>query len=268
MAEEETLLASEAPLKRKLDDVTEAAGCKQLRDCHSGDVAAAERTSSAVESAQYDKANTEEIEEIDGNVAKNGELKRVAEDGGSATAGFEESEVVGEGEVLEEHGKEEKEDEAEEEEDDDEEELSEIDTEDDDAEEDAESEEDDSEESSDEEGEEERITSTSSSLQAASKGKGIDKGKGKEKEVVDIKGKGIMVVDKGKGKAKVEDDATAGSDGEHDEDDAGYLSEDPLDEVDLNNILPTRTRRHSSSTHYDFVDMGDDGDDDDDDSDA
>lgn len=87
--------------------------------------------------------------------------------------------------------------------------------------------------------------------------------KGKEKE--DIKGKGKdILVDGGKGKAKAED-----SDEDlNDENDAGYLSEDPFEEVDLNNILPTRTRRRSGQpVHYDFAEFGDD-DDEEDDSDA
>lgn len=60
-------------------------------------------------------------------------------------------------------------------------------------------------------------------------------------EVNDPKGKGILKDDKGKGKLIEEsedsgDSGTGSSDGESD------LSDDPLTEVDLNNILPSRTR--------------------------
>ena len=66
-------------------------------------------------------------------------------------------------------------------------------------------------------------------------------------EVVDRKGKGILVEDKGKGKLieEKEDDEDDGdsSDGAAQSDGDSDLSEDPLAEVDLENILPTRTRR-------------------------
>lgn len=60
-------------------------------------------------------------------------------------------------------------------------------------------------------------------------------------EVNDPKGKGILKDEKGKGKLIEEsedsdDSGTGSSDGESD------LSDDPLTEVDLNNILPSRTR--------------------------
>lgn len=59
-------------------------------------------------------------------------------------------------------------------------------------------------------------------------------------EVVDRKGKGIMTDDKGKGKLieESEDSKEQGSESDGDSD----LSDDPLAEVDLDNILPTRTR--------------------------
>lgn len=59
-------------------------------------------------------------------------------------------------------------------------------------------------------------------------------------EVVDQKGKGIMTDDKGKGKLieESEDSKDCGSESDGDSD----LSDDPLAEVDLDNILPTRTR--------------------------
>lgn len=69
-------------------------------------------------------------------------------------------------------------------------------------------------------------------------------------EVVDRKGKGILVEDKGKGKLIAEeehededDDDDDSSNGAAQSDDDSDLSEDPLAEVDLDNILPTRTRR-------------------------
>lgn len=59
-------------------------------------------------------------------------------------------------------------------------------------------------------------------------------------EVVDRKGKGIMTDNKGKGKLieESEDSKDCGSESDGDSD----LSDDPLAEVDLDNILPTRTR--------------------------
>ncbi|KVI09251.1 glutamic acid-rich protein [Cynara cardunculus var. scolymus] len=63
---------------------------------------------------------------------------------------------------------------------------------------------------------------------------------------IDRKGKGIMKDDKGKGKLIEEseeddsdDDGASESDGDDD------LSDDPLAEVDLDNILPSRTRRRT-----------------------
>ncbi|KAI3748166.1 hypothetical protein L6452_11074 [Arctium lappa] len=66
---------------------------------------------------------------------------------------------------------------------------------------------------------------------------------------IDRKGKGIMKDDKGKGKLIEEseeddsdDDGVSESDGDDDDD----LSDDPLAEVDLDNILPSRTRRRTA----------------------
>ncbi|XP_027080564.1 uncharacterized protein [Coffea arabica] len=60
-------------------------------------------------------------------------------------------------------------------------------------------------------------------------------------EIVDRKGKGIMRDDKGKGKlvevSRDSSDSGSESDAESD------LSDDPLAEIDLDNILPSRTRR-------------------------
>lgn len=79
------------------------------------------------------------------------------------------------------------------------------------------------------------------------------------------RGKGVDAAkDKGKGKKKVED---SDDDNNLDEDDGGDLSEDPLDEVDPSNILPSRTRRHTAQpVQYDFGNGS--GDDSEDDSDA
>ncbi|KAL6562992.1 hypothetical protein OROHE_005579 [Orobanche hederae] len=76
-----------------------------------------------------------------------------------------------------------------------------------------------------------------------------------EAEIVDKKGKGIMRDDKGKGKM-VEDSEDDDSDGHDDDDssddsdsdfsdglDGSDLEDDPLAEVDLDNILPSRTRQ-------------------------
>ncbi|CAK9175168.1 unnamed protein product [Ilex paraguariensis] len=60
-----------------------------------------------------------------------------------------------------------------------------------------------------------------------------------EKADVDRKGKGILVEDRGKGKLIEESDDSIGSDGDSD------LSDDPLAEVDMDNILPSRTRRRA-----------------------
>ncbi|KAM5582101.1 protein bfr2 [Rosa sericea] len=74
------------------------------------------------------------------------------------------------------------------------------------------------------------------------------------KSVVDRKGKGIMRDDKGKGILIEEEDEDGEEDSDDDDsssDDGGSefedgdsdLSDDPLAEVDLDNILPSRTRR-------------------------
>ncbi|XP_057506312.1 uncharacterized protein LOC130789546 [Actinidia eriantha] len=87
-------------------------------------------------------------------------------------------------------------------------------------------------------------------------------------EVVDRKGKGILRDDKGKGKMIDGSDDT--SDGLDDSDgDSSDLSDDPLAEVDLDNILPSRTRGrvHRPGVHI-SDDLGNNVDDDRDDSDA
>ncbi|CAN6907883.1 unnamed protein product [Brassica oleracea] len=60
---------------------------------------------------------------------------------------------------------------------------------------------------------------------------------------IDRKGKGISREDKGKGKLIEVDESDDSDDG--DEYDESDLSDDPLAEVDLDNILPSRTRRRS-----------------------
>jgi hypothetical protein len=79
-----------------------------------------------------------------------------------------------------------------------------------------------------------------------------------EEPVVDRKGKGIMRDDKGKGKMIEEEDED--DDDSHDSDDSdddsdgnvsgsdSDFSDDPLAEVDLDNILPSRTRRRTAQT--------------------
>lgn len=94
-----------------------------------------------------------------------------------------------------------------------------------------------------------------------------------EEEEVDRKGKGISREDKGKGKMiEVEEsDESDDDDDEDDEDGDEYdesdLSDDPLAEVDLDNILPSRTRRRSIQPGV-FIsnDRGGVNEDDDDDS--
>ncbi|CAN8305378.1 unnamed protein product [Cochlearia groenlandica] len=71
-----------------------------------------------------------------------------------------------------------------------------------------------------------------------------------EDEIVnDRKGKGISREDKGKGKLieeEEEDDDSEDIDDDEDVDDESDFSDDPLAEVDLDNILSSRTRRRSS----------------------
>ncbi|KAJ0973548.1 hypothetical protein J5N97_021507 [Dioscorea zingiberensis] len=96
-------------------------------------------------------------------------------------------------------------------------------------------------------------------------------------EVVDPKGKGVIAaVDKGKGKMVVEDeddddgddsstessvDGTVG-----DEDDSDFV-DDPLAEVDLDNILPSRTRRRVPPPPGAYLVTDQEGEDDEDDDD-
>ncbi|CAN7058207.1 hypothetical protein Bca4012_094011 [Brassica carinata] len=86
-------------------------------------------------------------------------------------------------------------------------------------------------------------------------------------EEVDRKGKGISKEDKGKGKM-IEVEESDDTDDEDDEDgDESDLSDDPLAEVDLDNILPSRTRRRSIQPGvYISNDRGGVNEDDDDDS--
>ncbi|KAL1216166.1 hypothetical protein V5N11_033790 [Cardamine amara subsp. amara] len=69
---------------------------------------------------------------------------------------------------------------------------------------------------------------------------------------IDRKGKGISREDKGKGKLIEVDESDDEDDSDDDDDDEGFdeddesdFSDDPLAEVDLDNILPSRTRRRS-----------------------
>ncbi|CAL9014887.1 unnamed protein product [Prunus brigantina] len=93
------------------------------------------------------------------------------------------------------------------------------------------------------------------------------------KAEVDRKGKGIMRDDKGKGKLIEEDDDDSDDDssdgGSEFEDGDSDLSDDPLAEVDMDNILPSRTRRRQVQPGvYMANDIGNDEEDDSDDSDA
>ncbi|KAK9272037.1 hypothetical protein L1049_002406 [Liquidambar formosana] len=91
------------------------------------------------------------------------------------------------------------------------------------------------------------------------------------KAEVDHKGKGILREDKGKGKLIEEEDESDddSSDGEGESDGDSDLSDDPLAEVDLDNILPSRTRRRVVNPAVNIAnDNGSKDDDDSDDSDA
>lgn len=96
----------------------------------------------------------------------------------------------------------------------------------------------------------------------------VEEGTGR---VADVKGKGILKDDKGKGKGKliVDDDDDEEEDSDIDEpddtdssDSGGDVrsgsdndwSDDPLAEVDLDNILPSRTRRRRAQTGIVFAD--------------
>ncbi|XP_022751835.1 glutamic acid-rich protein-like [Durio zibethinus] len=84
---------------------------------------------------------------------------------------------------------------------------------------------------------------------------------------VDRKGKGILIEEK---KDNSDDDATDSSDGGNKSEGESDLSDDPLAEVDLDNILPSRTRRRVVPPGvYIAKDVGNNGDGgDSDDSDA
>ncbi|XP_038906649.1 pheromone-processing carboxypeptidase KEX1 [Benincasa hispida] len=90
-----------------------------------------------------------------------------------------------------------------------------------------------------------------------------EKSSGKAAE--DRKGKGIMKDDKGKGKLIEEDDdddEDSSDDGSELDSEESDLSDDPLAEVDLDNILPSRTRRRKVHPGVYFAtDLGNDDDD-------
>ncbi|XP_015893865.2 uncharacterized protein LOC107427966 [Ziziphus jujuba] len=103
------------------------------------------------------------------------------------------------------------------------------------------------------------------------------------KAEADRKGKGVMRDEKGKGKLIAEEEEEEDEDDDEDSDDDSSdggsefedgdsdLSDDPLAEVDLDNILPSRTRRKQvQSGVYISSDVvgNDNGEDDSDDSDA
>ncbi|KAI4348369.1 hypothetical protein L6164_009101 [Bauhinia variegata] len=97
-----------------------------------------------------------------------------------------------------------------------------------------------------------------------------------EETGVDRKGKGIMRDDKGKGKLIEEENEGEDDSSDDDSSEDGVvsdgdsdLSDDPLAEVDLNNILPSRTRRRTINPGtYIANDLPNDEDDDSDNSDA
>ncbi|KAF8086379.1 hypothetical protein N665_0628s0029 [Sinapis alba] len=77
-----------------------------------------------------------------------------------------------------------------------------------------------------------------------------DEDEEEDEEEIDRKGKGISREDKGKGKLiQLDESDDSDDDDDDDDDDDEYdesdLSDDPLAEVDLDNILPSRTRRRS-----------------------
>ncbi|KAM0934833.1 hypothetical protein DsansV1_C30g0214661 [Dioscorea sansibarensis] len=86
-------------------------------------------------------------------------------------------------------------------------------------------------------------------------------------EVVDRKGKGKMVVE-----VKDDDDggdssSESSADGAMGDEDDSDFDDDPLAEVDLDNILPSRTRRRAPPPPGAYLVTDQDGDDDDDDDD-
>ncbi|KFK43548.1 hypothetical protein AALP_AA1G141100 [Arabis alpina] len=105
-----------------------------------------------------------------------------------------------------------------------------------------------------------------------------DLGAEEEQEEEEIERKGISREDKGKGKLIEVEESEDDSDDEDDDEDCGDeydesdLSDDPLAEVDLDNILPSRTRRRSIQPGVyisnETRDRGEEEDDSSDDSDA
>ncbi|KAH7420368.1 hypothetical protein KP509_13G004300 [Ceratopteris richardii] len=269
---ESSIRLTEAPLKRKLEDPSDGLQCKKPRDCLTSVEPTLEHPQGATES-DNDKLNStsvavKPVEATPNPISAGEEVPK----GQQSAAKFDELEpsigVSGPSSVvLEKHGHSEAIVTNKEIDDETNDQLGsegEIDSEDEDEYEaddgDSDEEEESSENLSDDEGEQEHtLSSTSRSLQDEA----AWKSKGKEK-IDDIKGKGILALDKDKGKAIAEDDTSP----DRDEDDAGYLSEDPLQEVDLNNILPTRTRKRNINYDYNTVnDVGDNDDDDDEDDD-
>ncbi|XP_041009069.1 nucleoplasmin-like protein ANO39 [Juglans microcarpa x Juglans regia] len=85
---------------------------------------------------------------------------------------------------------------------------------------------------------------------------------GNGKAEVDQRGKGILRDDKGKGKLILEDDDEDEDDGSDISNGESDLSDDPLAEVDLDNILPSRTRKRTIQPGvYIASDLGNNDDD-------
>ncbi|GMH25684.1 hypothetical protein Nepgr_027527 [Nepenthes gracilis] len=91
------------------------------------------------------------------------------------------------------------------------------------------------------------------------------------KAVVDRKGKGILIEGSEEEEEEDDDDDDSSDDGDNLSDGDSDLSDDPLAEVDLDNILPSRTRRrvvHPGAYIATNLSQNDDDDDESDDPDA
>ncbi|XP_020581497.1 phosphopantothenoylcysteine decarboxylase subunit VHS3-like [Phalaenopsis equestris] len=123
---------------------------------------------------------------------------------------------------------------------------------------------------------EERVASHDDNKEGANQNGNASKEKGKSILSAADKGKGKMVVDEEEGGdekrgrefgvSSGDEDGSSEVHGDRDDDDTDF-DDDPLAEMDLDNILPVRTRRRSALEPGAYLVEGDDDDDDDDDDD-